>query len=122
MKEIFTLTFKELNIRKNYYVWELKCNDKTILSKLKTGEYRVHLFKNDTGLEYYSVDYMPKDKDGIMFDSDTIIHKRDINKLTNLIKELNIYIKNKPNNQKKESDKNDNSNIKHTNINRRRNL
>lgn len=94
MKDIFIVTFKKLNIRKDYYVWELKCNNKNILSKLKTGKYRVHLFKNETGLEYYSVDYMPTDKDWIIFHSDTIIHEKDIKKLTNLIKEINIYIKN----------------------------
>lgn len=95
MKDVFTVTFKKLNIRKDYYVWELICNNKDILNRLQqVGEYRVNLYKNKTELKYYSIDYMPKDKDWLMFDSDTIIHKNDINKLTNLIKEINIYIKN----------------------------
>lgn len=96
MKDVFTVTFKKLNIRKNYYVWELICNNKDIINRLQQvgEEYRVYLFENETGLQYYSINYMPKDKDWLMFDSDTIIHKNDINKLTNLIKEINIYIKN----------------------------
>ena len=95
MKDIFTVNFKELNIRKDYYVWELICNNKDILNKLQqVKEYSVDLFENETGLKYYSVNYMPKDKDWLMFQSDTIIHKNNIKKLTNLIKEINIYIEN----------------------------
>lgn len=95
MKDIFTVNFKKLNIRKDYYVWELICNNEDIINRLKqVGEYRVYLFENETGLKYYSVNYMPKDKNWLMFNSDTIIHKNNIKKLTNLIKEINIYIKN----------------------------
>ena len=99
MKDVFTVNFKKLNIRKDYYVWELICNNKDIINRLQQvgEEYRVYLFENETGLQYYSINYMPKDKDWLMFDSDTIIHKNDINKLTHLIKEINIYIKNKLN-------------------------
>ena len=95
MQDILTVNFKKLNIRKNYYVWELICNNEDILNKLQQmDEYKVNLYENETGLKYYSIDYMPKDKDWLMFNSDIIIHKNDINKLTNLIKEINTYIKN----------------------------
>lgn len=95
MKDVFTVTFKKLNIRKDYYIWKLICNNEDIINRLQqVGEYRVYLFENETGLKYYSVDYMPKDKNWLMFHSDIIIHKNDIKKLTNLIKEINIYIEN----------------------------